>query len=102
MSDIAVTNNADASRWEAHEGATLAGFADYVERDGVVVFTHTEVPEEFGGRGIAGQIVRTSLDDARARGRKVIPECEYYAGWVVKHPEYADLTASETAAPPLD
>lgn len=101
MAEITVTNNADAARWEANDGGQVVGTAEYVERDGTVVFTHTEVPPQFGGRGIAGQLVRASLDDARERGLKVVPECAYYANWIVKHPEYADLTHSETAAPPV-
>lgn len=100
MAEITVLKNADASRWEASDGPQMVGIAQYVERDGVMIFTHTEVPPEFGGRGVAGELVRASLDDARERGFTVLPQCSYYADWIAKHPEYADLTASESAAPP--
>lgn len=92
-----VTRNESRSRWEAHEGDQEVGFADYAERDGVVVFPHTVVPPEFGGRGIAGKIARTSLDDARERGLKVVPECSFYADWIDRHPEYIELLSSSSS-----
>lgn len=100
MAEITVTNNQQASRWEAYDGEQLVGCADYVLTDETAIFTHTEVPSEFEGMGIAGQLVRTSLDDARSAGHKVVPQCSFYADWIIKHPEYNDLAQSETAAPP--
>ena len=57
----------------------------------MISFTHTEVPPEFGGRGIGGKLVQASLDDARAQGLLVNPICSYYTYWIVRHPEYADV-----------
>jgi predicted GNAT family acetyltransferase len=61
--------------------------------EGVMTITHTEVPQEVGGRGIAGALVRTALDVARAEGWKVRPRCPYAAAWMKRHPEYAELLA---------
>lgn len=69
------------------------GFVEYVEGDGLMTITHTVVPPEIGGRGIAGQLVRAALEHARAAGLKVVPRCSYAAGYFEKHPEYADLLA---------
>ena len=55
---------------------------------------HTVVPEQFAGRGFAGQIVKFALDDIRAGGKKVQPTCPYVDSWISKHPEYEDLRAS--------
>lgn len=92
MSEITVTKNKDASRWEATDGTQVVGVAEYIERGDSIAFTHTVVPPEFGGQGIAGKLARASLDDARERGLVVIPQCSYYAEWIQKHPDYADLT----------
>lgn len=64
---------------------------DYELRDGVMVITHTGVPEAIGGRGIAAQLTRFALDHARAAGWKVVPACTYAATFMQRHGEYADL-----------
>lgn len=93
MSQAEVTKNEPESRYEAHVQGRLAGYADYDEQGGVVTFAHTVTEPEFGGRGVASAIARVSLDDARAAGRTVRPHCEFYAGWIDRHPEYQDLLA---------
>ena len=67
------------------------GYVDYVVRDGVMEILHTIVPEQIGGRGIAGRLVGTALEYARAADLKVRPTCEYAAAWIARHPEYAGL-----------
>ena len=64
---------------------------DYGLASAVMTITHTEVPAEVGGRGIASALVRAALDAARAEGWKVVPACSYAAVWMQKHPEYRDL-----------
>lgn len=92
MSDIEVTNNTELSRYEAHINGLLAGFAEYNLRSSSIVFTHTEVMPECEGMGIAGAIVRQSLDQIRAAGvYDVIPICTFYKTWIEKHPDYQDL-----------
>lgn len=93
MSDVEVTKNADLSRYEAHLEGKLAGYADYEVQGDVVSFPHTVTEPEFGGRGVASAIARTSLDEARAAGHSVRPACEFYADWIDKRPEYQDLLA---------
>ena len=68
-----------------------AGLAAFVEKQGVVVFTHTEIDEEFGGQGIGGRLARAALDDVRARGLTAVPRCPFIKDWIDKHPEYDDL-----------
>jgi predicted GNAT family acetyltransferase len=58
-----------------------------------VVLVHTEVPEALSGRGIGSAIARAVLDDARAHGRRVVPECKFIASYISRHPEYAGLVA---------
>ncbi len=68
--------------------------AAYRLKPGVITFTHTEVPKELGGRGIGSQLAKGALDQARARGLKVVPLCPFIRGYIEKHPEYADLVQS--------
>jgi uncharacterized protein len=66
---------------------------DYILHDGVMTITHTGVPDEVGGRGIAGELVRAAMDTARREGWKVEPACSYARAWMERHPEYAELRA---------
>ncbi len=95
MSEIQleVTNNAEQRRWQVEVDGRLA-LIKYQERDGRVVYLHTEVPPELEGRGIAGAMARAALDDARARGLRVVPLCPFVASYIRRHPAYADLVDS--------
>ena len=70
-----------------------AAHLDYVEDDGRLTITHTIVPREIGGRGIAGELVRAALDYARGAGLKVVPQCSYADAWMRRHPEFDALRA---------
>ncbi len=98
MSDsaqITVQENARQSRYDASTDAgVVAGFAEYQDRDGVRVFTHTEVDDAFGGQGVGSTLARGALDDVRERDLEVKAECEFIRGWIDKHPEYDDLRRS--------
>ena len=86
-----IRNNEESSRYET----TIDGHTAYTAYDqddsGRVVFTHTVVPDELSGRGLAGALVKHALDDARSRDKKVVPQCSYVASYIRKHPEYQDL-----------
>lgn len=82
-----IENNEAAQRWEAHVDGQLA-VAEYRRRGSAVFFIHTEVPPALEGQGIAGRLVRTALEDARARHLAVIPFCPFVAGYIQRHPDY--------------
>lgn len=88
-----VRRNDELSRWEAVVDGHVVGFAPAVVRGDVVEIPHTEVDREYGGQGIAGDIVRRALDDISADGQQVAPTCPYVATWIRRHPEYAPLVA---------
>ncbi|NEM90336.1 GNAT family N-acetyltransferase [Galbitalea soli] len=72
------------------EGAVIGAsyFRDAGERR---VFTHTEIDAEWGGRGLATQLVRYALDDTRVAGMRVVAQCPMVAAFITKNPDYADL-----------
>lgn len=92
--NISVVHNTSESRFEVHVDDTLAGFTNYRSRDAGsrFAFLHTEVFEEFGGRGLASVLVRGALDELREAGTRAVPYCPYVAQWIKKHPEYEDMT----------
>ncbi|MFY9136172.1 GNAT family N-acetyltransferase [Zwartia sp.] len=64
---------------------------DYTLNNQVMTVTHTGVPSELGGRGLAAEITKFALDYAQAQGWKVVPQCSYVAAYIKKHSEYAPL-----------
>jgi predicted GNAT family acetyltransferase len=89
---VQVTHNAAAHRYEAVVDGHLS-ICEYELADARMVFTHTVVPGELRGRGIAEKLVRAALADARAAGHKVVPACSYVAKFIERHQEYQDLLA---------
>jgi predicted GNAT family acetyltransferase len=90
---VAITHQPDRSRYELRVDGELIGIADYVIRDGRVVFPHTEILPTHRGRGLAALLVRYALDDVRRSGRSVVASCWYVADFIDEHPEYRDLVA---------
>ena len=85
-----IRNNEAKSRFEYEEDGKLSVVEYEMQSDGIV-FTHTEVPQELSGRGIAQKMVTAALDHARQNKLRVIPQCSYVAGYIKRHPEYQDL-----------
>ena len=88
---LAITDAADAQRYEARDDSELAGFIDYVLKRGRIALIHTETVAGHEGRGVASQLVRFALDDARRRELRVIPICPYVKTYLERHPEQADI-----------
>ncbi|HEX2059482.1 MAG TPA: GNAT family N-acetyltransferase [Thermoanaerobaculia bacterium] len=93
MTTYDITNNEQASQFETTVDGITAYAAYELEDPGRIVFTHTVVPEQLSGRGIANQIVKHALEHARSRGLTVVPQCSFVASYVKRHPEYEDLLA---------
>ena len=95
MSDdtrVVVTDNPDEQRFEARVDGALAGFAEYKLREGVIVFTHTEVDDAYEGRGVGSVLARQALDAVREAGeRRVVPRCPFIKAWIDRHPDYRSL-----------
>jgi len=90
---IAVTDNPQHNRYEAHVDGQLAAFAVYVRRPDAIVLPHVETLPRFRGQGIASLLVGEVLDAVAAQGAKVIPRCPFVADFISRNPEYARLLA---------
>ena len=95
VADLVVEDNPDESRYEAWLGDRMVGIADYELPDetGPIVFVHTEVLPGAEGMGVGRGLARAALDDVRARGLRLVAECEFIAGFLKRHPEDRDLIA---------
>lgn len=89
---ISVTQDIERSRYTATVEGVLC-VLDYHLQGDVMTITHTGVPSQVGGRGIAAELTRHALESARANGWKVRPQCSYAEVYMCRHPEYDDLRA---------
>lgn len=87
-----VRDNAAEQEFELTVDGHRAVAAYQMEGD-TIVFTHTHVPEEIEGRGVASKLIRAALDTARDRGLKVVPQCSFVRAYMERHPETRDLLA---------
>jgi predicted GNAT family acetyltransferase len=85
-------NNKSKSRFELEIDDHLA-FVEYSLAPGSITLLHTEVPKELGGRGVGSILAKAVLENIRAQGLKVEPRCEFLAGYIKKHPEFAALVS---------
>ena len=94
--EIVVEDNPEESRYEARLGDRLLGIAEYELPDdrGPIVFVHTEVLPDAEGLGVGSRLAKGALDDVRARGLRLIAECEFIAAYLKRHREYDDLLAN--------
>ena len=88
---IVVTDNASRNRFEAHDGETLAGFADYVRTDEMIAVVHTEVRSAFEGKGVGSALARDVYASAEATSTKVLAICPFIQGWIARHPDLQHL-----------
>jgi len=89
-----VVDNDTERRIELTIGDTTA-FIDYVLSGQKIMMTHTEVPEEFRGKGVGSALVRGALDLARERELEVIPLCPFVVNYLRRHSEYLTLVSDK-------
>lgn len=81
-----------------HEGAEAE--LEYRIRAERMMLTHTGVPEELSGRGLAGRLVRTAVERAAREGLTVVPWCPYARKWLEDHADVAATVDIDWSPPP--
>lgn len=92
--DIPLLNNKSQQQYEL----TVEGyrsFIDYEIKDNTIYLTHTEVPEELEGQGVAAEMVEKAFHDIEKRGLKLVPYCSYVGIYLKRHPEWNRLLNEE-------
>jgi uncharacterized protein len=88
--EVIVRHNEAAHRFETEVDGKLS-IADYVRRDREMIMTHTFVPPELRGCGIAEKLVKAALEHARTEKLRVVPACSYVDAFIQRHSEYRTL-----------
>lgn len=96
--DVRVVDVPDRSRFEIRVDGEVAGFTEYRRRPGLIAFIHTLTYPRFEGQGLASQLVRTALIEARAHRLSVLPFCPFVRAYIAGHTEYLDLVPEDMRA----
>jgi predicted GNAT family acetyltransferase len=80
----------ESDRFSISVDGQKVGFTEYVDRDGQRIFPHTEVLDEFGGRGLATILVGEALQATRDAGLRIVAVCPMVAGYIEKHQDLED------------
>jgi len=85
------TVDVESDRFTIAVEGQQVGLAEFAERDGQRIFTHTEVADGFEGRGLATILVGEALQKTRDEGLRIVAVCPMVAAFVGKHHEFDDV-----------
>jgi predicted GNAT family acetyltransferase len=91
-----VTHNEPQHRFELQLAEGLA-LLEYELSGRDLVLFHTEVPPSRQGQGIGTQLIEAALLHAKTRNLRVNPVCPFVLSYLREHPEYDEITKSESA-----
>ena len=85
-----VRNNTALGRFEQDLEGGVA-FTTYRLSPRAITILHTEVPPSMRSTGAGSRFVRRVLQEIRAQGLKVVPQCSFVRAFMTKNPEFNDL-----------
>lgn len=86
-----VVFNKDRSRYEMDVGGHIV-YADIRRQDSMLFIDYVEAPPALRGTGAAGRFMQGLMEQARTEKLQVTPICGYAAAWIMRHPEFQDIT----------
>ena len=89
--DAIVRHDESQQRYVLEAEGKELGMASYQDDGQRQIFTHTEVDPSLEGKGMGSKLVREALEDARQRGKRIVPVCEFVAAYVKKHHDWDDI-----------
>lgn len=80
--------------------AMLAGVAEPAELtfsragEATIIVDHTGVPDTLRGQGVGQALALRVVEDARAKGWRIIPLCPFFKAQAARHPDWSDVVRS--------
>ncbi len=87
-------HNEKLLRFEIHEGKSVA-FLEYKYYKKDIAFTHTEVPENMEGRGVASALAAYAFEFAKSENKLVMIYCPFIGAYLKRHPELREQVDKE-------
>lgn len=91
VDEVRVVFEPDAQRSAAYVGEELVGECELSVSETLWIIAHTGVRPAFEGRGIARRLVDKVVDEARAKGVRILPLCPYAKRVMERGDEYRDV-----------
>lgn len=87
-----LVHNKQECKYEYHIDGHVA-YITYDDQDGNMHLTHTIVPDELAGKGLAKTLLEDVLEQIRKENKKAVAQCSYIVKYQEKHPELSDIFA---------
>ena len=81
--------------FEDENGKLLAELTYRDIDDTTVNINRTFVDSSLQGKGIAGELMKTVVDELVKNGKHTVPTCSYAVKWFEKNKEYSNLLAEQ-------
>ena len=91
MSEIRFEEAGSKGRYVIREDGHEAELTFSRLSDLLVIADHTAVPGALSGRGLGKRLVEHLVDEAEAKGFRIVPLCPFVNAWRREHPEKAAL-----------
>jgi predicted GNAT family acetyltransferase len=85
-------HNENECKYEYHIDGHCV-YITYEDKEGKMHLTHTIVPEELAGKGLARTLLEDVLEEIKKAGKKAVAECSYIVKYQEKNPDKRDLFA---------
>jgi len=60
----------------------------------LMIIRHTGVPAALAGKGVGLALVARAVEDARAEGFRIVPQCSFTRVMLQRHKEWQDVLAA--------
>jgi predicted GNAT family acetyltransferase len=88
QNDNMVTIKQNEETFDVFYDNEKAGFMAYKRKDDFLEIIHTEVSEEFGGKGLGKELVAAAVEFAKNNNLRIIAYCPFAKKIIMKTPEF--------------
>lgn len=81
-------------RFTVSVAGNVVGYSAFADRDGQRAFYHTQIDQEFAGRGLATALIAGAVAATRAENLRVVPLCPTMVAYVRKHADSPELSGN--------
>lgn len=93
--DYTLIDNTSEQRYEIDAEGHKA-YIEYTRQPGMIILSHTFVPKPLEGKGIGSELVRMVLEEVKSKDWQVVPQCDFIAIYIRRHPEWEELIVKKT------